>query len=394
MKNITCPGFKTAGISSGLKKNNEIDLGIIFSENMANAAGVFTKNQVKAAPVVLDMERIKSGKCRAIIVNSGNANCCTGDQGMIDAKAMAKVAAEGLGVSEELVLVASTGVIGNRLPVEKIKYAIPDIIKALSENRFYDLARAIMTTDTVPKVVSRQGKVNGKTFTVTGVAKGAGMIRPDMATMLCFVCTDIIAEPDLLNEALTRAADRSFNRITIDGDTSTNDTVIIMANGFSGITIKNTDDTDTFQNILDDVLLSLAKEIVKDGEGVTKLVKINVKGAKSDNDAQQIADTVAGSSLVKTALFGEDANWGRIIAAAGRANVPIKPDKIHIFFDNVLIVKNSIWCGPEAEAEATAILKKPEFTIQIDLNMGKGRAFVYTCDLSIEYIKINADYRS
>ncbi len=394
MEKIICPGFKAAGVASGIKKTGEKDLGLVFSESPASAAGVFTRNRVKAAPVLLDRERIKSGACQAVIVNSGNANCCTGDQGMRDAKAMTRIAASGLGISEDLVLVASTGVIGKPLPIKKIEAAIPDLIRSASPEGISDLAVAIMTTDTVPKIVSRQGHMEGKTFTVTGVAKGAGMIRPDMATMLCFICTDIDAPPDLLQETLSAANERSFNRITIDGDTSTNDTVIVMANGLSGATIKTKDHKESFQSVLDDVLISLAKELVKDGEGATKLVEIIVKGALSDKDAHKIADTVANSNLVKTALFGEDANWGRILAAAGRAKVPIEPGRIDIFFDDVQMVKNGMGCGKAAEADVTKVLKRPEFKISIDLNMGNGYDSVFTCDFSIDYVRINADYRS
>ncbi len=394
METIMCSGFKAAGVASGLKKNGEKDLGLIFSTVPANVAGLFTRNKIQAAPVLLDKKRIKSGVCQAVIVNSGNANCCTGDQGMRDAAAMAKFASSGLGISEDLVLAASTGVIGEPLPVEKIEAAIPSLVKALKPEGISDFAEAIMTTDTVPKVAFRQGKLDGKTFTITGVAKGAGMIRPDMATMLCFVCTDINADPDLLKDVLYIAAEQSFNRITIDGDTSTNDTLLIMANGLSGAVVKNRTDKNLFQGILNDLLIGLAKEMVRDGEGATKLVEIVVKGALSNEDARKVADTVANSNLVKTALFGEDANWGRILAAAGRAKVPVEPDKVDIFFNDVLMVKAGMGCGKTAEAEAAKVLKVPEFTILIDLNIGNGYASVFTCDFSIDYVRINADYRS
>lgn len=394
METILCPGFKAAGVAAGLKKNNEKDLGLIFSQVPAHVAGLFTSNKVQAAPVLLDKERIKSGVCQAVIVNSGNANCCTGDQGLRDAQAMTKSAATSLGIAEELVLVASTGVIGEPLPIKKIKAAIPGLIAALAPDRFSDLAGAIMTTDTAPKAISRQGELDAKAFTVTGVAKGAGMIRPDMATMLCFVCTDLEVASQLLIKTLKTATDPSFNRITIDGDTSTNDTVIIMANGLSGAVVKTVAHEKIFQRVVDDLLLELAKQIVKDGEGVTKLVEIAVQGAVTEDDARKIANTVADSNLVKTAFFGEDANWGRIIAAVGRAGLDIEPDKIDIFFNDVLMVKNSIGCGRAAEADATKVLKLPEFTVTIDLNMGTGFASILTCDLSVDYVKINADYRS
>ena len=394
MKNISCPGFKAAGIASGLKKGGKKDLGIILSEIPACVAGVFTQNKIKAAPVLLDIERIKQGACQAVVVNSGNANCCTGKQGIRNAKAMAGHAASALGISEKHVLVASTGVIGKPLPISKIKKATPGLVKALASEGFYDLAKAIMTTDTVPKIVSTQGNIEGKTFTITGIAKGSGMICPDMATMLCFICTDIKASPDFLYNALYDATRRSFNRITIDGDMSTNDSVFIMANGISEAVVQSSTQNSSFQKTLDKVMISLAKKIVKDGEGATKMVEITVKGALTDNDAHKVAMTVGNSNLVKTAFFGEDANWGRILGAAGRANALFDPDRVDLFFDDVLMVKDSMGCGKRAEAEATKVLKKPEFTVTIDLHAGMGCSSVLTCDFSIDYVKINADYRS
>jgi glutamate N-acetyltransferase / amino-acid N-acetyltransferase len=389
-----CQGFKFSGVASGLKKNGQKDLGLIYSETPAKVAGVFTRNQIKAAPVLLDMQRITSGTCQAVIVNSGNANCCTGAKGMQDAISMARWTAAKLGIPQEQVLVASTGVIGEPLAVEKVRTALPDLINTLDADGISLLAEAIMTTDTVPKVVTRKGQLGSTAFAVTGVAKGSGMIRPDMATMLCFVMTDIAAEPALLKEMLLASTDRSLNRITVDGDTSTNDTMLLMANGQSGAVINSDADRKEFQGILDAVLISLGKQLVKDGEGATKLVEIAVKGANSDVDAYQIADTVAHSNLLKTALFGEDANWGRILAAIGRAGVPIEPEAIDVYFADVLMVKGGMGCGKEAEAQATQVLKQPEFTITIDLRAGKGTSSVFTCDFSIDYVKINADYRS
>jgi glutamate N-acetyltransferase/amino-acid N-acetyltransferase len=391
---IMCPGFKAAGIAAGLKKKNKKDLGLIFSRVPANVAGVFTRNRVKAAPVILDRERIKSGACQAIIVNSGNANCCTGEQGIRDAETMASLSASELGISEDLVLVASTGVIGEPLPIEKIKTAIPDLVGALQPEGIPDLAESIMTTDTVPKIVSSHGVVEGKSFIVTGVAKGAGMIRPDLATMLCFVFTNANATPDVLKEVLVSTIDQSFNRITIDGDTSTNDTVLIMANGLSGAVIETAGDKAIFQEVIDRIFLDLAKQLVRDGEGVTKLVEIIVQGASSDSDARKVADTVAHSPLVKTAFFGEDANWGRIIGAVGRAGVDVDPDRIDLFFNDIQMVKAGMGCGKAVEVEATKVLKKSEFTVVVDLNMGQGVGSMISCDFSVDYVKINADYRS
>ncbi len=389
-----CQGFKFAGIASGLKKDGRKDLGLIVSERPATVAGVFTRNQVKAAPVLLDMERITSGICQAVIVNSGNANCCTGENGMRDAVAMGNWTANRLNIEDELVLVASTGVIGEPLAIDRIQQAVPDLVKALDPAGISDFAEAIMTTDTVPKMVSQKGEMDGKQFTVTGVAKGAGMIRPDMATLLCFVMTDVAAEPALLKEMLMTTTNRTLNRITIDGDTSTNDTALLLANGLCGAAVKGDATQKVFQDTLEAVLLSLGKQLVKDGEGATKLVEIIVQGAKSDSAARQIADTVAHSNLVKTALFGEDANWGRVLGAVGRAGVPVQTEDIDIFFADVRMVQNGMGCGQKVEAEATRVLKRQEFAITIDLKGGSGKASVFTCDFSIDYVKINADYRS
>jgi glutamate N-acetyltransferase/amino-acid N-acetyltransferase len=389
-----CQGFKAAGIVAGIKKKHLKDLGLIVSDVPATVAGVFTKNQIKAAPVVLDMERIQSGTCRAVIANSGNANCCTGEQGMKDAVRMAKAAADNLGVPEEMVLVSSTGVIGQYLPVEKIESNMPQLVDALSASGFVDFAESIMTTDTKPKMISRTIEVAGQSFSLTGVAKGAGMIRPDMATMLSYICTDVEADSSTLKALLTDAVDVSFNRITIDGDTSTNDTVLIMANGMSGVSLKDAAVKEAFKNALEEMLVELAKMVVKDGEGVTKLVEIIVNGAASDGDAKKMADTVAHSNLVKTAFFGEDANWGRIIGALGRAGVLLNPDAIDISFNDIMLVKNGLWCGADAEAAATKVMKLSEFAVNIDVHLGEGRSSCWTCDFSIDYVKINADYRS
>ena len=394
MDHIVCPGFKSAGISAGIKKTGAWDLGLIYSEVPAAVAGLFTKNLVKAAPVLLDMERVKSGSTRAVMANSGNANCCNGEDGLANAKAMARYAAKALGIDEEDVLVASTGVIGMPFPAAKVEKAAPELVKALKEDGLIDCARAIMTTDTVPKCVSVTGEISGKTFTIAGIAKGAGMIRPDMATMLSFLCTDAKVSADNLKAMLLKAADKSYNSITIDGDTSTNDTVLIMANGLSGISVESDEEKRIFQKKLDEITLALAEMLVKDGEGVTKTVRVTVTGAPSDEGAFRVADAVAHSYLVKTAFFGEDANWGRIMAAAGRAGVNLDPSTIDITFDHVPLVKQSRWLGPEAEVNATKILKKSEFSVTVDLHCGDGESSILTCDLSIDYVKINADYRS
>ena len=394
MEKIGCPGFRAAGVAANIKKEGVLDLGLIFSERPAKVGGVFTRNLVQAAPVILDKRLIQNGEARAILVNSGCANCCTGPEGIEDAKAMARLAALELGIERDEVLVASTGVIGAPMPMPKVEKAIPLLAKSLAPDGFSDLSIAMMTTDTIPKLVSQTGRINGKTFTVTAIAKGAGMIRPDMATMLCFVCTDINADPDYLSYAMYMASERSFNRITIDGDTSTNDTALVLANGASGAVIENSVHKAVFQRVIDDVLLALAKMMVKDGEGATKFVEIRVRGALSDDDAYAAASTVANSNLVKTAFFGEDANWGRILAAVGRAGIPLEQDRIDVYFDDVLMCQNGRGRGIEIERQATLVMKKAEYVVGVDLKMGNGTASVYTCDFSYDYVKINADYRS
>jgi len=387
-------GFSAAAVCAGIKKNGKKDLALIVSDTPAAAAGVFTKNRVQAAPVRLDKQRLSSGVCRAIIANSGNANCCTGDQGMADARAMTRLAADGLKADEAHVLSASTGVIGQHLDMDKIRAAVPGLVSGLSENGFAAAAEAIMTTDTRPKLVFEQGQMGGKTYSLAAMAKGSGMIRPDMATMLCFVCTDLEIPAADLQQALVAANEASFNRITIDGDTSTNDTVLVLANGQSGARAKTPGDFRAFATLLENVLGKLARMVVEDGEGATKCVEISVINAASRENARQMADTVANSSLVKTAFFGEDANWGRILAALGRAGVAFDPDAVDIWFDDVKMVKQGLGCGAQAEAAATAVLRQKAFAVTIDVKSGRQQASVLTCDFSVDYVKINADYRS
>ncbi|MEJ2641425.1 MAG: bifunctional glutamate N-acetyltransferase/amino-acid acetyltransferase ArgJ [Desulfosarcinaceae bacterium] len=393
-RTIACPGFRAAGVACGLKINGDRDLGLIVSDRPASVAGVLTRNRVKAAPVKVCEARLAAGTGRAVIVNSGNANCATGTRGQAHAEEMARIAAAAVGIDAQEVLVASTGVIGQPLPVEKIEAAAPKLADSLRSDGFGDLARAMMTTDTVPKAEVRTGMIEGHRFTVAAVAKGAGMIRPDMATMLSFVCTDVAASAEVLKPMLKTACDRSFNRISIDGDTSTNDTVLLMASGVSKIELAGEAPKAAFQTVLDELLLDLAKQLVRDGEGVTKLVEIRVKGAASSSEAFKVADTVAHSPLVKTAFFGEDANWGRILATVGRSGVAVDPDRIDIYFDDVQMAADSLGCGADAEARATAVMKQPEYAVTIDLNAGDGAASLLTCDFSVEYVRINADYRS
>jgi glutamate N-acetyltransferase/amino-acid N-acetyltransferase len=389
-------GFKFSAVEAAIKKPGRLDLALIYSEVPAAVAAVFTTNKVKAAPLLLSMERVREGFSRAVVVNSGNANACTGKQGMTDAMETARLVAEGLGVAENSVLVASTGVIGQPLPMDRVRGAIPDLVGKLSSCTPADVARAIMTTDTFPKMETRKGTAGGKQYTIAGVAKGSGMIMPNMATMLSFLMTDAAVDPSWLRGLFSAVVDTSFNCITVDGDTSTNDTALIMANGMAGNPEirKGTPDAIIFEEMIRDILLSLSKQIVKDGEGATKFVEIVVKGAVSDADARKAAMAIANSLLVKTAFFGQDANWGRILAAVGYSGVEVDQDRALLSFDDVEIVRDGIFAGENAEFLATEILKKKEFTVTVDLQLGTGYAFIYTTDLSHDYIKINADYRT
>jgi glutamate N-acetyltransferase/amino-acid N-acetyltransferase len=390
-------GFSYAAARGGIRGKDRLDIGLIFCDGPATAAGVFTTSRVKAAPVVLDMERVARGRARAILVNSGIANACTGRQGDEKARAAASLAAATLGVDEELVLVASTGVIGMQLELASFEKVMAGLVADLAPDRYEDVARAMMTTDTVPKVAASTVTIDGRQISFLGLAKGAGMIMPHMATMLCFVMTDVAVSAPVLQTLLTSSTNRSFNRITVDGDTSTNDTVLVLANGRAGNATVNAIGSEACQQLqeaLDGLLLDLALQLVADGEGATKLVTIQVEGATSDLQAEQAARTVANSSLVKTAFFGEDANWGRIIAALGRSGAEFDPDRVDIAFDDVKLVQDGLGQGESVEAQATRVLKKPRFTVTIDLKAGSGSSAVYTCDLSLDYVKINADYRS
>ena len=390
-------GFKTSAVAAGIKYKDRLDLGLLVSDAPAVTAGVFTTSQVKAAPVVVDMERLKQGRAQAILVNSGCANACTGAAGMDSALSTSKMVAQSLDIDPEMVLVSSTGVIGEQLDVQAIDGAMDGLIKGLSPTNFDQVAEAIMTTDTVPKTVCRQIMLGGTPVSFMAMAKGSGMIEPNMATMLAFVLTDAQISFTELNRSLKKSVEHTFNRITIDGDTSTNDMVLIMANGTAGnpwVDEENTVDKALFQDTLEDILQELAMMIVADGEGATKSITIRVCGAKEDGDAERIARTVANSSLVKTAFFGEDANWGRIMAAMGRAGVKFNPDKVDIAFGDVVLVENGLGKGQDVEAAATKVLKEKNITVCIDLKDGTGCEEMYTSDFSLDYVKINADYRS
>ncbi len=387
-------GFKFAGIHAGIKKNNDKDLGLIYCEQPAAAAALFTKNKVTAAPVILGKKKIKSGFIQAVLVNSGNANCFTGKKGIEDAITCSQLMGKCLDLSQDLVLVSSTGVIGANLPMEKFETGIPEIVKHLSADNINDFGTSILTTDTHHKIVKKSNTIGGKPFSIIGFAKGSGMIRPDMATMLAYICTDVDILPQKLKKSLTMANVKSFNRITIDGDTSTNDTLLALANSASGVKINNSDSAKIFQNTLDKVCFQLAKMIIKDGEGATKFVQILVKGAKTKIDAFKASEAIAHSNLVKTAIYGEDPNWGRIVAAAGRSGAQVSPEKMDLFFDEQPLVLQGNWMGTEAEQKTAQMMKKDEITITLDLNLGKETDRFFFCDFSEEYVKINADYRS
>jgi len=390
------PGFLASGISAGLKKIQQKDLALLFSEVPSGVAGVFTTNRVKAAPVLISMERVRSGSARAVLINSGSANACTGRQGLADVRRLSTWIASSLKVGEEDVLFASTGVIGKPLPMPLIETNLPLLVSSLSPQGLGDAAQAIMTTDTFPKAALRRGRVNGQEVTLAGIAKGAGMIGPRMATLLSFVLTDAFVSPPALRQSLKEGVQKSFNRITVDGDTSTNDTLLVLANGLAGnrkIT-PGTPGQRKFSSLLHDLLFSLAKKIAGDGEGATKLVEILVQGARTASDAEKIARAVANSPLVKTAFFGEDANWGRILCAAGYSGAAIDPDRMDVFFDDVDIVRRGQGTGLEKERQASAVMKRREYTVRLNLHLGKRNASIFTTDFSYDYVKINASYRS
>ncbi len=390
-------GFSSAAVAAGIRYSDRLDLGLIYSNTPAVTAGVFTTNQVKAAPVIIDMDRLKQGRAQAILVNSGCANACTGTQGMEAALATSALLSSRLGISDEMVLLSSTGVIGEQMNVGAFRSSMDSLVAGLDEGKFEEVAHAIMTTDTVPKTAYRTVAIGEHEVKLMGMAKGAGMIMPNMATMLSFVVTDAQISFPELQGALRQATARTFNRITVDGDTSTNDMVIAMANGAASnewIDEENPAGRKAFQDALEDVLKELALKIVSDGEGASKCITIRVCGAKEEGEAEQIARTVANSNLVKTAFFGEDANWGRIIAAMGRAGVRFDPYQVDISFGDVLLVKDGLAVGKVAELAATEVLKEKNIVVCIDLKDGVGCEEVYTCDFSLDYVRINADYRS
>ena len=388
------PGFLLSGVSAGLKKDGGKDLALIFSRVPASAAALFTKNLVKAAPVLVGRERIAGGLCQAIVANSANANACTGERGYEDSLAVAAAVSKKLGIDESLVIPSSTGVIGKRLPAGKIARAVPRLVRELGENNSLAAAEAIMTTDAFAKYGSRKISLGKKTATMSAIAKGAGMICPDMATMLCFVTTDVGIGRKALARALGTAAAGSFNAITVDGDTSTNDSVFVMANGVLGNAeiAERSRHYGKFAAALSDLCAEMAEMIVRDGEGATKTVRIHVRGAGTEKDAERVARTVANSQLVKTAFYGEDPNWGRIVAAAGRAGARLDPGKMELYFDGKKVFSDGRRRQPESRF--ARVFRKPFFTVTIALGEGKAEYSLLTSDLGHGYVSVNSDYRS
>ena len=398
---VTSPkGFLASGIHCGLKKNNfKKDLALIYSKVPASAAGVYTKNKVKGAPIYITKEHLSNKKAQAIIINSGNANTCNGDDGLYKAKKMTQVQAKELNLKPDNVLVASTGVIGVPLNIDAIKTGVPLLTEKLSKDGGDDAANAIMTTDTFQKQFAIEFILDGKTITIGAMAKGSGMIEPNMGTMLSFITTDLNISGDLLNEALKESVSISYNRVSVDGDTSTNDMVLILANSLAlneKIETKN-EDYYIFLNVLNELNILISKNIAKDGEGASKLMECAVISAKTIKDAEALSKSVINSSLVKTAMFGSDANWGRIICALGYADVNFDPSKVDIYFKSSCGEIQVCSQGGSLEFDeikAKEILLKSEINITVNMNSGNESSVAWGCDLSYDYVKINGDYRS
>jgi len=388
-------GIKASGVACGIKEKGK-DLALVYSEKPAVFDAVFTTNKVKAAPVVLSEVHAESKIARAVILNSGNANACTGEAGMRDAEAMVSGLAEVLSIPKERVMVASTGVIGVPLPIGKILPAIPGLASSLSKEGGLDAAEAIMTTDMFPKTFAVEEEKGGNCFRVGGIAKGAGMINPNMATMISILATDVKISPKALHKAFRYAVSRSFNRITVDGDMSTNDTAMILATGQSqfGPVQEGTSDFFLFREVLTSVMLYLAKEIVRDGEGATKIILVRVDKAKDFAIAEKVARSVVNSLLVKTAFFGENPNWGRIISAVGASGAELDPGKVDIFINDCAVVKGGEIVSDEEDKDAVSALLNKEITLKIFLGDGNASTEVWSSDISYDYIKINADYKT
>jgi glutamate N-acetyltransferase/amino-acid N-acetyltransferase len=391
--NVTTPrGFKAAAAHCGLKRKR-LDLALLYSELPAACAGAFTTNLVKAAPIRWSQKVVAGGVCRAVVINSGNANACTGPRGENDAARMAEMVAAKCGCAPEQVIVGSTGVIGVPLDMTKVKNGIDEAYDHLSAQGGQLATEAILTTDTIPKHLAVEVRLSGGTVTLGGMAKGSGMIHPNMATMMAYVTTDAQIEAASLQKALSASVNRSYNMISVDGDTSTNDMTIVLANGASGVVVASEEDMRVFQEALDYINIELAKMIARDGEGATKLIEVCVEGARSLEDARKIARSISTSNLVKTAIFGEDANWGRVLCAAGYSGAQFVPDKVDIYLGDVQVAKQG-GSLPFDEAKAKLVLQKSDVRILLQLHDGEHNAIAWTCDFTYDYVKINATYRS
>ena len=388
-------GFTAAGVKAGIKKSGNLDVAVIYTKTQAVVAGTFTQNKVAAAPVYVSKEVVATGTAHAIVANAGCANACTGQQGLDDAHKMAQIAADELGVNADDVIVGSTGVIGVNLPMDKLEAGIKDAVANLSADGSDNAGRAIITTDTHSKSVTCEFELSGKTVRMGAIAKGSGMIRPNMATMLCYITTDIAIDQALLQKAVYGCVEKSFNMISVDGDMSTNDMVIVLANGEAN-NAKITEENADYQIFFDKLMMlctELAKQISADGEGASKFLTINVKGAKSFADAKTVGMAIANSPLVKTAFFGEDPNWGRVICAVGYSGADMVPEKTVVKFGGITIFANGTGATYDEKALAH-VMKEKDIVIDIELNMGQEDATVWSCDLSYEYVKINGEYHT
>ena len=388
-------GFTAAGVKAGIKKSGNLDVAVIYTKTQAVVAGTFTQNKVAAAPVYVSKEVVATGTAHAIVANAGCANACTGQQGLDDAHKMAQIAADELGVNADDVIVGSTGVIGVSLPMDKLEAGIKDAVANLSADGSGNAGRAIITTDTHSKSVTCEFELSGKTVRMGAIAKGSGMIRPNMATMLCYITTHIAIDQALLQKAVSGCVEKSFNMISVDGDMSTNDMVIVLANGEAN-NAKITEENADYQIFFDKLMMlctELAKQIAADGEGASKFLTINVKGAKSFADAKTVGMAIANSPLVKTAFFGEDPNWGRVICAVGYSGADMVPEKTVVKFGGITIFANGTGATYDEKALAH-VMKEKDIVIDIELNMGQEDATVWSCDLSYEYVKINGEYHT
>ena len=391
---VTTPrGFHAGATAAGIKQGSKdkLDLGILFSQEPCVAAGLFTTSRIKSAPVVLCRERLKKGRAIAVVVNSGCANASTGESGLADAVEMAALTAKAIGADPEEVLIASTGVIGQRLPMERIRDGLNHI--SLSDNGGHELARAMMTTDTVPKETAVAVSAEGLQFTIGGVVKGSGMIHPNMATLLCFLTTDAIVEPDFLQQALRRSADISFNMVSVDGDTSPSDTLLLLANGMAGnpAISPGSQPAELFQQALDRVCIHLAKAVARDGEGATRLLEVTVNGAASKTDAALAARTIVSSPLWKAAVYGRDPNWGRVVAALGRSGAEVEEARLDLCIGDIPVLKGGM-PQPYNESDVVRVLEKEEVPVTLELNLGTGSATAWGCDLTEKYVIINSQY--